>query len=159
MTDFERLLHLLAGAEVRFLIVGGIAATVHGGTQLTEDLDIVYDRSPDNLERLAEALGTIHPYLRGAPPGLPFRWDAETLSRGLNFTLTTDLGWLDLLGEIAGGGTYSSLLPDSVVIEIFGIPCRCLTLQRLIRAKRDAGRPKDLQAVAELESLLDGDAE
>jgi hypothetical protein len=159
MTDFERLLHRLAGAEVRFLIVGGIAATVHGSTQLTEDLDIVYDRSPDNLERLAEALVSIHPYLRGAPPGLPFRWDAETLSRGLNFTLTTDLGWLDLLGEIAGGGTYSSLIPDSVVIEIFGIPCRCLTLQRLIRAKRDAGRPKDLQAVAELESLLDGDAE
>ncbi len=159
MTDFDRLLRLLAGAEIRFLIVGGIAATVHGGTQLTEDLDIVYDRRPDNLERLAEALMPIHPYLRGAPPGLPFRWDAETLARGLNFTLTTDLGWLDLLGEIAGGGTYPSLLPESVAIEIFGTPCRFLTLQRLIRAKRDAGRPKDLQAIAELESLLDGDAE
>jgi hypothetical protein len=55
--------------------------------------------------------------------------------------------------------TYPSLLPESVAIEIFGIPCRCLTLQRLIRAKRDAGRPKDLQAIAELESLLDGEAE
>jgi hypothetical protein len=49
MTDLERLLRLLAGAEIRFLIVGGIAATVHGSTQLTEDLDVVYDRSPDNL--------------------------------------------------------------------------------------------------------------
>jgi hypothetical protein len=58
-----------------------------------------------------QALAPHHPYLRGAPPGLPFDWAEETLKRGLNSTLTTDLGPIDLLGEIAGGGAYDDLLP------------------------------------------------
>ena len=92
---------------------------------------------------------------RGAPPGLPFRWDVATLERGLNFTLTTEIGDLDLLGEIAGGGTYDNLLADSVSIQVFGIECRCLGLARLIQVKRAAGRVKDLEALAELEVLLE----
>jgi hypothetical protein len=89
----------------------------------------------------------------GAPRGLPFRWDAATLARGLNFTLSTDLGDLDLLGEIAGGGSHDDLLPHSIVIQVFGIECRCLDLERLIHVKRAAGRPKDLEAIAELEAI------
>jgi hypothetical protein len=60
---------------------------------------VVYRRSPDNLDRLVSSLAPFRPYLRGAPPGLPFRWDQATLERGLNFTLVTTLGDLDLLGE------------------------------------------------------------
>jgi hypothetical protein len=75
------------------------------------------------------------------------------LERGLNFTVTTDLGALDLLGEITGGGRYADLLPDTIVIRVFGIECRCLTLDRLIEVKRAAGRPKDLEAIAELEAI------
>ena len=67
-------------------------------------LPIVYRRTPSNIERLADSLAPHHPYLRGAPPGLPFRLDSETIRRGLNFTLVTDLGDLDLLGEISGCG-------------------------------------------------------
>jgi hypothetical protein len=59
----------------------------------------------DRLGRLVDALAPHHPYLRGAPPGLPFQWDTATLARGLNFTLTTSLGDIDLLGEITGGGS------------------------------------------------------
>jgi hypothetical protein len=114
----------------------------------------VYSREPVNLQRLVEALTPHQPYLRGAPPGLPFRWDAETLRRGLNFTLTTTFGDLDLLGEIAGGGTYDNLLPHSVTISVFGRELQCLGLRELIQAKRAAGRPKDLEAIAELEALL-----
>jgi hypothetical protein len=115
----------------------------------------VYSRERGNLERLAAALAPYSPYLRGAPPGLPFRWDAETLERGLNFTLTTDLGPLDLLGEITGGGRYEDLLPDTVEVELLGVRCRCLGLRRLIEVKRAAGRPKDFEAIAELEAILD----
>lgn len=97
----------------------------------------------------------LHPYPRGAPPGLPFRWDARTDQRGLNFTLVTDLGDLDLLGEIVGGGTYENLLPDCLTIELFGVACQCLGLERLIEVKRAAGRPKDLEAIAELETILE----
>lgn len=153
MTDFKALLRALRGAEVEMILVGGVAATVHGSTRLTLDLDVVYGRSGANLERLALALTPYHPYLRGAPRGLPFRWDAATLARGLNFTLITDLGDIDLLGEIVGGGSYDDLLPHSIAIEVFGGECRCLDLDRLIHVKRAAGRPKDLEAIAELEAI------
>jgi hypothetical protein len=86
---------------------------------------------------------------------LPFRWDEATIRSGLNFTLTTDLGDLDLLGEVVGGGGYQQLLPFSVVLEPFGVSCRFVTLEKLIDLKRAAGRPKDLDAIAELEALLD----
>ncbi len=155
MTGYEQLLRALDTSGVEFIIVGGFAAILHGSARLTEDLDIVYARSADNIQRLAGALAPFHPYLRGAPPGLPFLWDAETIRRGLNFTLVTDHGDLDVLGEIAGGGTYETLLPDSLAIEIFGLECRILNLKRLIQAKRDAGRPRDFDAVAELERILE----
>jgi hypothetical protein len=155
VTDFKQLLHLLSTSKVDFILVGGMAATVHGSARLTQDLDIVYSRNRANLERLTAALSPYEPYLRGAPPGLPFRWDAETLERGLNFTLTTTLGDLDLLGEITGGGGYEDLVSHSSPIEVFGEICRCLDLLSLIQAKRATGRPRDLEALAELEALLE----
>src|SRR3989442_1373331 len=84
----------------------------------------------------------IEPYLRGAPPGLPFSWESPTLLRGLNFTLTTTAGDIDLLGEITGGGTFNDLVADTEIIEVFGVKCLCLSLERLIAVKRAAGRPK-----------------
>ena len=74
---------------------------------------------------------------------------------GLNFTLDSEAGPIDLLGEVPGGGTYDQLLPRSVELRVFGRPCRVVTLEALIALKRAAGRPKDLEAIAELEVLLD----
>lgn len=135
--------------------MGGAAATAHGAARLTLDLDIVYRRTPDNIEKLARALAPHHPYLRGAPPGLPFQFDRVTISHGLNFTLVTDLGDLDTLGEITGGGRYEDLLADTIELTIFGTRCRVLALDKLIAVKRAAGRPKDFEAIAELEALRD----
>src|SRR5438552_2046620 len=98
---------------VSFILVGGVAATVHGSPRLTSDVDVVYERSPRNIRKLVDALADLSPYPRGAPLGLPFQWNEQTISRGLNFTLTTTLGDLDVLGEIAGGGTYPELLPHT----------------------------------------------
>jgi hypothetical protein len=153
MTDFDALLATLAGHEVAFILVGGAAAIAHGSARLTQDLDIVYQRNPGNLDRLVEALAFHKPYLRGAPPGLPFVWSGVTLSRGLNFTLTTSLGDVDLLGEIPGGGAYEDLLPGAIRLQVFQTHCLCLSLPQLIRAKRATGRPKDLEALAELEAI------
>jgi len=153
MIDLERALQELHRGGVEFIIVGGAAATIHGSARVTQDLDLVYARTPENIARLATALAPHSPYLRGAPPGLPFRWDAETIRRGLNFTLTTTLGDLDLLGGIVGGGGYADLLSHSQVVKLSGSEYRCLGLARLIHVKRAAGRPKDLEAVAELEAL------
>jgi hypothetical protein len=153
MTDFEQLLRVLTTQGVDFVVIGGIAANAHGAIRTTRDLDVAYDRSRENLARIERALAPFSPYLRGAPPGLPFRLDVATLQAGLNFTLSTTLGDLDLLGEVVGGGAYANLLANSGTLDLFGIPCRCLDLDMLIRVKRAAGRPKDFEAIAELEAL------
>jgi hypothetical protein len=152
--DNEALLIALHRSGVEYILVGGMAAIVHGAARLTFDLDIVYRRSRENYGRLVAALAEFGPYLRGAPPGLPFRWDVETIERGLNFTLITSLGAIDVLGEIAGGG-YDQLIPYAELKNAFGISVPCLRLDKLIEVKRAAGRPKDFEAISELESLLE----
>lgn len=155
MNDFERILTGLRLAEVSFVIIGGVAATVHGSARLTSDVDIVYERSRSNIERLVAALAPLNPYLRGAPAGLPFRFDVATVRRGLNFTLTTDAGAVDALGEITGIGDYGAVLAVSEDVLLYGASYRCISLDALIISKRAAGRPKDLEAVAELELIRD----
>ncbi|HUP62096.1 MAG TPA: hypothetical protein VNA69_16940 [Thermoanaerobaculia bacterium] len=153
MIEFRRLLESLERNEVAFVIVGGIAATLHGSARLTFDLDVVYERTPANLERLVAALAPFTPYLRGAPPGLPFRFDVETLRRGLNFTLTTSDGPVDLLGEVSGIGTYAVARERADKATMFGGTYYFLNLDALIISKKAAGRPKDFEAIAELEAI------
>jgi hypothetical protein len=155
MTYLERQLRLLAHARVDFIVIGGMAAAAHGSARATLDLDVVYSREAANVGRLVAALAPHRPYLRGAPPGLPFVLDEATIMHGLNFTLTTDIGDFDLLGEVVGGGGYRELLPETLEIDAFGVRCRYVTLEALLRLKRAAGRPKDLEAIAELELLRD----
>jgi hypothetical protein len=118
-------------------------------------VDLVYSRADANIEHLANALAPHAPYLRDAPSGLPFSWDARTIRSGLNFTLTTDLGHLDLFGELIGGGSYEDLLPHSFDVEAFDVRFKCLDLPTLIRIKEAAGRTKDHEAIAELRVLLE----
>ncbi len=155
MTDFEALIRRLVAADVQFVIIGGFAGTVLGSPRTTVDLDIAYSRDERNLVRLARALEALVPQLRDAPPGLPFVLDAATLARGLNFTLTTSLGDLDLIGDVTGGGSYEDLLPYTRRVRVFDTQVLVITLRQLIRLKRAAGRPKDLVALAELEALLE----
>jgi predicted nucleotidyltransferase len=155
MTSYDHLLRALNEAGVEFIIIGGAAAVAHGASRLTEDLDIVYRRTDENIHRLVQALAPYQPYLRGAPPGLPFIWDERTVRRGLNFALMTSLGAIDLFGEVAGGGSYDDLLAHTVQLQIFGGVCLFVRLEKLIELKRAAGRPKDLETIAELEMILE----
>ena len=152
-TRFRDLIELLTKSGVEFIVVGGAAAAALGAARATFDLDVVYRRTPDNLTRIVDALRPYAPYPRGAPPGLPFGWDRRTVEFGLNFTLNTALGFIDLLAEITGGGTYDDLLPHALRIDVFGVSCLCLDLDTLIHTKRAAGRPKDYEAIAELEAI------
>ena len=154
-TNIEKLLRALYDQEVEFIIIGGAAAVLHGSAYVTADLDICYSREKENLKRLAAALALFNPSLRGAPIDVPFRLDADTLNSGLNFTLTTDLGDLDILGEVTGLGGYPSVLTFSEEIEIFGTRCKVLTLEALITSKRAVSRAKDLLLLPELEALLE----
>jgi predicted nucleotidyltransferase len=153
-TDFPGLLRVLSEGGVEFIIIGGVAAVLQGSAHVTYDLDVLYRRTPDNLQRIARSLEPIAPYLRGAPPGLPFHLDAATLARGLNFTLITSLGDLDLLGEVSGF-TYEQLQLESEQMTLEGYTAYCVSLRRLIALKRSAGRQKDLDALAGLEALLE----
>jgi hypothetical protein len=153
-TDLGGIVGVLVDAGVEIVVVGGLAAQAHGSARLTQDADFLYRRTPANIERLTAALAPLAPYLRGAPAGLPFHLDRDTVKRGLNFTLTTALGDVDLFGEITGGGAFEELENECVKLEVFGRDVLVLSLEALIRVKRAAGRPKDLEAVAELEALL-----
>lgn len=153
MIALARLLTALHDGGVEFILVGGVAARAHGASRFTQDVDISYARNDANLERVVAALAPFQPYLRGAPPGLPFAWTVRTLQAGLNFTLTTTAGDIGLLGEIIGGGRYEDLVSHTITASIFGRPTKVLDVPWLIRVKRAAGRPKDLEVIAELEAL------
>ncbi len=155
VTDFEKALAALTSGGAEFIVIGGVAGALHGSAFITQDLDVVYRRSPENIRRLTVALLPHKPYLRGAPEGLPFHWDERTIRNGLNFTLTTAFGDLDLLGEVTGGGRYEELLPHSSEVSGFGVRFRLVNLDKLIVLKRAAGRPKDLSVVAELQGSLE----
>lgn len=154
VTDFEKAISVLQAAGVEFIVVGGVAGALHGSAFVTVDLDVVYSRSRENIKRLVDALKEYSPYLRGAPRGLPFAFDERTVRNGLNFTLDTAFGDLDLLGEVAGGGFYENLLPHTQEVNGFGLRFLIVTLEKLIELKRAAGRPKDLQVLAELQGIV-----
>ena len=153
--DLLGLLRVLAAGDVAFIVIGGVAANVHGALRTTLDLDVVYARDAGNIARLVAALAPYRPYLRGAPEGLPFQFDEATVERGLNFTLTTTLGDLDLLGEVIGGGRFEQLKAHGEAIPLEGLDCLVVSLPMLITLKRAAGRGKDREALAELEALLE----
>jgi hypothetical protein len=152
--DFGQLLTSLAAAQVDYVIIGGYAAALLGVPLFTNDLDILYARGMDNLERLASALEPHNPYLRGLPPGLPFKLDATTLTLGLNFTLTTTIGPIDLMGEIAGLGNYDAVRSRSIPVTVYGIQTQVICAADLLAAKRAVGRTKDHIAISMLESLI-----
>ncbi|MBM4195009.1 MAG: hypothetical protein FJ202_11615 [Gemmatimonadetes bacterium] len=153
--DLDDIIKRFHQAGVEFIVVGGVAANLHGSARVTLDLDVMYRRSDENILRLVRALKPLSPYLRGAPPGLPFAFDARTVKAGLNFTLDTAAGPLDLLGEMAGVGRYEDAAKHSTPMAITNHDSLVIDLDWLIRAKRAAGRPKDLEAIAELEILRD----
>ena len=153
MINFEAALKALAKCGVKFVVIGGYAATLHGSAYLTRDLDICYERTPENMKRLVAALRSYHPRLRGAPEELPFLFDVQTLSYGMNFTLATDLGDIDLLGHLSGLGEFPAVALDAICMPLFGGEYRVASLDSLIRSKRAAGRSKDLNVLPELEAL------
>lgn len=157
MTDFEQLFHRLTDESVEFVVIGGLAVIAHGHVRATLDLDICYGRTPENLERLERALAPLRPRLRGAPAELPFFWDVQTLRNGLNFTLTTTAGDIDVLGEVTGLGGYGEIALRSETVDLYGAKVRIMSLADLIRSKAAAGRAKDLvdlEALRRLEASL-----
>jgi hypothetical protein len=153
--NFLQAVQVLADHGVEFVIIGGWSAILHGSAYVTNDLDVCFSRKRENLRKLVDALAPHHPRLRELPAGLPFVWDEAALRQGTIFTLTTDLGTIDLLAEVAGVGDFPQVKEASVAVQAFDRTVWTLSLPALIRSKRAAGREKDLRALPELESLLE----
>jgi predicted nucleotidyltransferase len=138
---------------VEFMVIGGQAAVLHGSPIPTFDVDLCYRRSAENLAKLSMALQELHPTLRGAPPNLPFRLDAQSLALGSNFTFETDLGPLDLLGWVEPFGRFESLIDRTETMSLGSTDVQVIGLDDLITIKRHINRPKDQAAAFQLEAL------
>jgi hypothetical protein len=153
VNDFQQIIAVLAAGGLRVVIVGGVAMRLQGSAHITDDIDFAVARDPDNLEAIVKALAPYHPALRGAPPCLPFFWEVRTLRNIMNITLRTDLGSVDLFGELAGAGSFEQLWNGASLIDLNGLSVRVASIRSLIAMKRAAGRPKDLLHLMELEQM------
>lgn len=139
--------------EVEFVILGGVAIGFHGSSYVTQDLDFCYRRNKENLKKIVSALSQFKPRPRDFPENLPYIFDETTLQNATNFTFGTEVGDIDLLGEVAGIGNYLAVEKMSVPMQIFDCELKVLSVEGLILAKRAAGRPKDLFVLPELEAM------
>ncbi len=158
MFNLFEIVRMLSAAGVEFVIVGGIAIRSHGGNYITEDLDICYSRTRDNLKRLADVLTPLKPRPRDLDDTLPFIFDWTTLQHGTNFTFTTSLGDVDLLGEVKGVGGYADLVKESLEIDLDGHRTHILSIPGLIVAKEAAGREKDKPGLKILYALKEAES-
>ncbi len=165
MSELERfrpdvILQSLIDHEVRFVVVGGLAAQAHGSPSLTGDLDICYARDVDNLARLAATLMDLSAVRRGLPADSPRMppLDARTLRAGGLFTLATSAGDFDLLDSPDPGFDFDRLRGSAVETTVAGKRVAIASLADLIDMKRAAGRPKDrieLEVLGALREELD----
>jgi len=150
--DPAAILQALHDADVEFVVIGGIAGQAHGSPMITRDLDICYQQSRANLERLALVLQNLAAIRRGQPD-VTIPLDARALLAGDVFTLTTRFGDLDLLGNPDPGMTFETLESNAVVVEQGGRRILVAGLDDLAVMKRAAGRTKDLLALEHLGAL------
>ena len=148
-------LETLSRYGVKYVLIGGIAARVHGSPSITLDLDVCYERSPENLNLLATALNDLHATLRGVREQVTIKLDTRTLAHGDSFTFDTDAGPLDALGTPSGTTGYAELEQSATEVEMFSLSVKVVALDALMRMKRAAGRPKDRIELEVLEALKD----
>jgi hypothetical protein len=153
-------LRTLQSHDVRFVVIGGLAARLWGSPTMTNDTDVCYARDMPNLERLADALTELQARLRGVEDDVAFILDARTFAAGQNFTFVTTAGSLDVLGIPAGVGGFDELAANAVQFDLGeGLVVPVCDLDDLIRMKRAAGRPKDrieLEVLAVVREERDG---
>jgi hypothetical protein len=155
--DPERLIRTLAEHQVDYVLIGGLAAVLHGSPAMTNDADIVPSRGPSNLERLAAALRSLDARLRVVddPDGIPFEPHPALLASMAMLNLTTAAGDLDIAFHPAALDDYDALVRASVRYRIAGHRIRVASLADIIRSKEAADRPKDRATLPLLHALAE----
>ena len=152
--DPARLLRALVDGRVDFVVIGGVAAVLHGSARNTFDLDICFASDPDNLEALGSTLAGLRAQLRGMPEPVAFVPDAASLKRVDALTLTTAAGDLDVLRVPSGAPRYDVLRGHADRYDVGGFEVRVASVEDLIAMKSAARRAKDLADIEELEAIL-----
>jgi len=152
------LLARLVKHQVRFVLIGGFACIVHGGTLNTVDVDVCCDFSPENLLRLQDAIADLHPVHRMTPQRLPLSLTAENCNVLKSLYLDTDLGQLDCISAVQGLGDFRQVDERCETIEVEQIRLKVLNRDALIQSKKTMNRPRDREAVRELEAIKELDA-
>ena len=150
---FVRLIEVLTRHRVEFIVVGGIAAVLHGVPINTQDFDLVHERAPENVTRLLDALAELNAIYRRDSRNL--RPNASHLAGPGNQLLETGGLNFDVLGRIDWGGEYADLLPGTELLAVGEHQVRVLTLDKLIEIKQKLTRPKDKLMLMQLEATRD----
>lgn len=153
MTELREVLSALVASAARFVVIGGVALRLQGSAYVTVDLDLAYERTHDNAQRIVRALGRFAPRPRGFPPDVPFVFDAQTLMSNEVLTLATTAGDIDLLAVVKGLGNFPQIDAVAETIDFDGFSLRVLSVDGLIAAKTAAGREKDRPGLVELEAI------
>lgn len=156
--DLAQLLAVLDRHQVRYILIGGLAAVFHGSPFPTEDADITPDTGTDNLRRLSAALTELKARIRTetVPEGLPFAHDASSLAAVATWNLSTEAGDLDISFTPDGTTGYGDLARDAQSEELFGSVVLIASLADVIRSKQAANRPKDQRVLPTLRRILSG---
>lgn len=150
-------LETLQRHHVRFVIIGGFAAIVHGAAHVTFDIDITPDAEAENLERLSTALHELgaRVWSTDIDEGLAFDHGAASLARSGVWNLVTPHGRLDISFVPDGTRGFVDLDAGADDHVVLGVPVRVASLADIVRSKEAAGRTKDLLALPTLRRLLD----
>lgn len=152
--DFLGLLRALFDHGVDFILVGGVAAVLHGAPIGTFDLDVVHSRSPENIERLLAVLQDLDAYYRGRGEQR-VRPDTSHLASPGHRLLMTRFGPLHVLGTIGDDHGYEDLVEHTVEVWVSGMPVRVLDLETLIAVKEETGHEKDRAVIPILRRTLE----
>jgi hypothetical protein len=153
MEQLTEILRRLPAAKVEFSLIGGLASRLYGVTLVTEDVDICARFTPENLRRIEAVFKDFHPRHRLTANKLPLELTDELCGRLKNIYLTTDLGILDCLSQVAGIGDFDAVLRESELKSFPFGSCYVLKIEALIRAKQAVGRPHDLITVSQLKAI------
>ena len=150
----RRLFEHLTRHGVDYVVVGGIAAALHGSERNTFDLDICPAQDPANLDALGTALIEIEARLRDIDEEVPFVPDGRSLAGIEILTLSTSLGPLDVLVRPHGSPPYAALRRRATRLDVGGrAPVLVAAIDDLIAMKRESDRPKDRDDIERLEAL------
>ena len=149
-----QMLEMLAAANARFVLIGGLAGCAYGAARFaTKDLDICHARDRENLEIFVDVLERLRAKFRRLPRFAPERICADTFLTETDFIFTGSHGDIDLIGEFTGVGRYEQASSDSVTMRLGGYEIQVLSLPKLTAAKLSTGRPKDLKVYHELQTI------